>query len=81
MNKRIKLACWNCDKIFPLTIDVEDEPRIVKECLYCGESCVIDFNPFRSSEIEILKGSAIDLKTEALTLPEIIPTSAPALED
>ena len=81
MRKRLKLQCWKCSKTFELTLEIEADPRYVKECVFCQCKLTIDLNPFRKSVTEVLKGKALELANEDLVLPDLIPTQEPDREE
>ena len=82
--KRLNLKCWNCDESFGLTVDIDmdNEPRFIRECYSCGARLMINLNPYRSGVTEALR----DLDSPSrnldvqLNLPSIIPTSKPEEE-
>ncbi len=84
MLERLKLQCWNCQKVFELTMETNADPRIIKACVGCGEQVVIDLSPYQNSEVTMLKsepqgdGPTKEAKTER---PDIIPTSALGKEE
>ncbi len=76
--KRLKFECHKCHKNFEWTIDMTGQPQLSKECPFCGTRCItIDPDPYHSAVTEILRGHPINLETETLQLPNIIPTTKP----
>ena len=79
IKERLTFKCWNCQREFSLYIEEETEPKLMKECPYCGETCVVDLNPYRDNVDGVFRGSSTnqDGPEHTFTFPDIIPTSEP----
>ena len=79
MKKRLTFQCWHCQRTFEQTRELNDALRFLTQCPFCEKEVVVDLDPYRSSVTDIFK--SVDLpKTsagETLTLPAVIPTTAP----
>ncbi|WP_018014561.1 hypothetical protein [Teredinibacter turnerae] len=78
---RLTFKCWSCSKTYQLTREISGNPRVIIDCPYCSKRGVYDFNLYRDTKSEILRGSDIDLERETLNLPAIIETYEPTEEE
>ncbi len=81
--KRLTFKCWNCDREYALTREIQGQPKLFVACPYCEKAAVVDLAPYRSPVVDIFK--SIDMPKsnaeETLTLPAVIPTTAPPPEE
>jgi hypothetical protein len=75
MKKRLKFKCWNCEREYSLTRDLQGQPRLIVECPFCEREAVVDLAPYRSEAVGVYKGEAESGGAETITLPDVIPTS------
>jgi DNA-directed RNA polymerase subunit RPC12/RpoP len=73
MQKRLKFKCWQCDREYSLTRDVQGQPKLIVECPFCEHEAVADLAPYRSEAVEVYRGDGNGAET--ITLPDVIPTS------
>jgi hypothetical protein len=79
MKKRIKMQCWNCERVFSLLkeLHVDEKPRLLVECPFCEQEAVVDLAPFRTEKVEHYKSGDTSEGAAGLALPEVLPTRKP----
>ena len=75
--KRPKFKCYNCQRIYEITLTIEDEqPQLIITCPYCNSESVVDLAPWRPKSTLVAKGGKTETATEFFTLelPDVLPT-------
>lgn len=79
MNRiRPQFLCWNCERKFRVSVDLEGAPVLVVECPYCGEDCTVDLAPYEMPKAVVVRKDSPE--AERITnyeLPEPLPTIRP----
>jgi hypothetical protein len=79
MDKRIKLECWNCERVYSLFkhLDVDEEPKLIVECPFCESEGVVNLAIYPRELVEIYKAGEGETQTVGYTLdlPDVLPTS------
>lgn len=77
MEKRIKMKCWQCERVFSLLreLQVDEQPRLRVECPFCGAVAVVDLAPFRTERTEVLRSGDKTTTGSRLNLPDVLPTA------
>ncbi len=78
MKKRLTFSCWNCDREYSMTREIDGKPKLFVACPYCEKEAVVDLDPFRRSDVSIYKSlNAPETTVDIYAFPSVIPTSAP----
>ncbi len=79
MKKRLTFKCWNCQREYSLTLDLEGARQFVVACPYCEKEATADLRPYDSVAVDIFKSvdRPVELSTVTLSLPDVIPTTQP----
>lgn len=81
--KRLTFNCWNCDRNYELTLELEGEQKRKVACPFCDSEAIVDFDKYRGSKIPVLRGGKpesgnVESEEKAATtwnFPDVIPTN------
>jgi len=81
--ERLTFACWHCQREYTLLRATDGAAQWFVQCPYCEKEAVVDLAPYRKPGTDIFK--SVDAPPaqpgDTLTLPAVIPTSAPKVEE
>lgn len=46
MTKRLKIQCWNCPRVYSLSLEIADQKEIIVSCPYCKVESIVDLRPY-----------------------------------
>lgn len=73
--KRLTFRCWNCDKEYAMTIEIDGEPTIIVACPYCEKEAVADLDRIPQKVTVVYRGGQETTVAE-YDFPAVIPTKA-----
>lgn len=78
MKKRLNFRCWNCDREYAMTLELEGKPQIIVTCPFCDKEATVDLDKYREPTTSIYKGETPETsQSETYAFPPVIPTSVP----
>ncbi len=54
--RRLTFRCWNCEKTYAMTRELDGQPTLIVACPYCEKEAVVDLDPYRQSITVVHKG-------------------------
>ena len=74
---RLEFRCWNCDKTYHMTRQIDDEPTLIVACPYCEKEGVVNLDPYHSPTIIVQRGDKPATSADGYNFPAVIPTAQP----
>ncbi|MBT3321369.1 MAG: hypothetical protein HN392_03695 [Anaerolineae bacterium] len=79
IESRLAFLCWNCDEVYTIFKKEVTEKKTIITCPFCGKNAVVDFRPYKTEAVTVLKSATLHTKTDSpaieYKLPKILPTN------